>query len=104
MRRFYPHEDSYGPYTSGDLTAAGEGHGDSGEPWRGIDPTEKERRWAAPGPFPASLPRPADWDGLATRQKLDRLDELGLMLRPARKGGVPRCNRYLGTSPGQPST
>lgn len=31
-----------------DLTADGVRHGNSGEPWRGIDVTEKGRHWAIP--------------------------------------------------------
>lgn len=103
VRKFYRHSDDHGPYTADQLTAAGERHGDSGEPWRGIDPTEKGRHWASPGAFPAHVPKPDDWNGLTTRQKLDRLDDLGLVLWPSR-GGVPRFKRYLSTSPGQPMT
>lgn len=104
LRRFYRNEDGHGPYTASELTAAGERNGDSGEPWRGIDPTENGRHWASPGAFPAHVPKPADWDDMKPRQKLDQLDELGLILWPRHGAGMPRFKRYLSTSPGQPMT
>ena len=82
VRKFYRHEDEHGRYTADQLTAAGERRGDSGEPWHGIDPTEKGNHWRGPGAFPAHVPKPDDWHALTTRQKLDRLDELGLILWP----------------------
>ena len=51
VNKFYPHEDEHGRYTADQLTAAGERHGDSGEPWHGVDPTANSRHWAAPGTF-----------------------------------------------------
>ncbi len=46
--RFYRHEDDKGRYRLSDLTGAGVRHGDSGEPWRGINPTDVGRHWAVP--------------------------------------------------------
>jgi len=103
VTRFYRDEDEYGRYTADQLTAPGERYGDSGEPWRGIHPTERGRHWASPGTFPEHVPKPVNWDTLTTREKLDRLDSLGLVLWPA-GGGMPRFKRYLSTSPGQPMT
>ncbi len=88
VRRFYRHEDEHGRYRLGDLTASGERHGDSGEPWRGIDPTTKGNHWRGPGAFPPHIPKPADWNTLTTRQKLDRLDNLGLVNWPKKGGGT----------------
>lgn len=97
VRRFYRHTDEHGPYTSGDLTAAGVRHSDSGEEWRGIDPSEKGRHWAGTEGFPPHIPRPTDWDTLTTRQKLDRLDDLGLVIWPKRGGRVLACRDSSGT-------
>jgi site-specific DNA-methyltransferase (adenine-specific) len=36
-------------YSGNILTGSGVRHGESGEPWRGFDPTAKERHWAIPG-------------------------------------------------------
>ena len=105
VRKFYRRSDEHGSYQAIDLTAAGERRGDSGKPWHGVDPTPKGRHWAGPGvaSIPAHIPTPADWDTLTTRQKLDALDDAGLILWPD-KGSVPRFKRYLSTSPGQPMT
>ena len=40
IKRFYRHEDEKGLYRLSDLTGAGVRYGDSGEPWRGVNPTE----------------------------------------------------------------
>ncbi|MDE0034310.1 MAG: DNA methyltransferase [Deltaproteobacteria bacterium] len=88
VSRFYRLEDEHGRYQAIDLTAAGERYGDSGEPWRGIDPTAKGRHWAGPGGgFPAHISKPENWDSMTTRAKLDSLDELGLIIWPKRGGG-----------------
>jgi len=59
------------------LTGSGRRGGESGQPWRGFDPTAKNRHWAIPG---------AIWDeagvdpsGLTQHQKLDLLYEKGFI-------------------------
>ena len=59
------------------LTGSGTRGGESGQPWRGFDPTKKGRHWAIPGRV---------WDeisvspeGLSQHQKLDLLYELGVI-------------------------
>ncbi len=42
--KFYRHHDEKGRYRIGDLTASGQRYGESGRPWRGIDPGS--RHWA----------------------------------------------------------
>ena len=103
IAKFYRRTDEYGPYRTGDLTAAGVRDGDSGNPWRGCDPSEKGRHWAAPDAFPQHIQRPENWMEMTSRQKLDRLDALGLIYWPP-KGKVPAFKRYFSTSPGQPMT
>ena len=62
-------------YARGDLTAAGvTKEGESGKPWRGVDPSSKGRHWAF------------------VREDLDRLDAEGRIHWP--KVGVPRLKRY----------
>lgn len=62
-------------YTRADLTGAGvTKEGESGKPWRGIDPTSKGRHWAY------------------THAELDRLDKEGKIHWP--KKGVPRLKRF----------
>ena len=51
VKKFYRYEDEHGRYQTGDLTAMGIRNGDSGQPWRGIDPSTKGNHWRAPGEF-----------------------------------------------------
>lgn len=76
-------------YKRDDLTAAGRRSGDSGKPWRGIDPDSKGRHWAIPG-FIESLT-----EGLSTQQALDELDRQGRLHWPKKATGVPRVKRYI---------
>ncbi len=102
---FYRHEDERGRYRAGDLTAAGERTGESGEPWRGIDPTEVSRHWAVPrtGAYADYIVRflPDYLEIESSLARLDTLDEAGFIHWPAEPGGVPQLKRYLDASPGQ---
>ena len=89
LEKFYRHEDEGGRYTLGDLTGAGKRQGESGLPWRGVDPTKAGRHWAVPRPRQAGL----SWDELSVQQRLDQLDLAGLIVWPS-KGGIPRFKRY----------
>ena len=60
------------------LTGSGTRNGESGEPWKGFDPTAKGRHWAIPRRLLDEVPE--DLTGLAQHQKLDRLFELGLIV------------------------
>ena len=99
INRFYRHEDEKGRYRLSDLTGAGVRHGDSGEPWRGVNPTDVGRHWAVPR---AILMEFTDKDvkGLTSQQKLDLLDEMGLVNWPP-NGKMPRHKRYLDESNSQ---
>lgn len=59
------------------LTGSGTRNGESGMPWKGIDPTVKGRHWAIPG----QIWDEADVDptGLSQHQKLDLLFDLGFI-------------------------
>ncbi|MDR1040930.1 MAG: site-specific DNA-methyltransferase [Deltaproteobacteria bacterium] len=79
------------------LTGAGHTGGESGMPWRGVDPSAVGRHWAVPRKNLAEL-------GLADVPKgvhaaLDRLDSLGLISWP-KNGSVPRFKRYLDSALG----
>lgn len=101
VRKFYRHEDEHGRWQTDQLTAAERRSGDSGQPWRGIDPAERGNHWRAPNAFPPHITKPDDWSSLTTRGKLDRLDALGLIVWPkTNRGTMPRFKRYLSTSQG----
>lgn len=94
LDRFYRFEDKKGRFRIGDLTGAGTRTGDSGKPWRDIDPTDAGRHWAVPTAIVARLGLNGTFDQLSVQGKLDRLDELGLIYWPP-KGRVPQFKRYL---------
>ena len=48
IRRAYRNEDERGHWQSDQLTASGLRAGESGEPWRGVDPSNVSRHWATP--------------------------------------------------------
>jgi DNA modification methylase len=64
-------------YSLSDLTGEGIRNGETGKPWRGFDPTPKQRHWARP---------PED---------LDKLDTEGKIYWPEREGAWPRIKRFL---------
>src|SRR5665213_1105745 len=76
-------------FNRADLTAAGVRTGQSGQPWRGVDPTSKGRHWAIPS-FVGEIVQ-----GLQTHEALDALDSSGRIYWPKKKGGVPMLKRYL---------
>ena len=96
IRRFYRHRDDRGLYRLSDLTGAGVRYGDSGEAWRGINPTDVGRHWAVPKATLAEYSND-NLDNLTTQQKLDLLDELDLVYWPP-NGRVPQRKRYLDES------
>jgi site-specific DNA-methyltransferase (adenine-specific) len=59
------------------LTGYGTRTGESGRPWRGIDPTAKGRHWAIPGRVWEEVG--VDPDGLSQHAKLDLLYDLGVI-------------------------
>lgn len=75
-----------------DLTAPGTRNGDSGLPWRGVDPTNAGRHWAIPGFLRPLLgdPQPP-----TTQESLDRLDAIGRILWPKKPGGIPSFKQYV---------
>lgn len=96
----YRQEDKNGRYRLSDLTAAGVRTGDSGKPWRGIDPTDLGRHWAAPVAIVHSL---GGWSTLTTQDKLDLLNAHDYIYWPPGRGGkagFPQIKRHL--TGGQP--
>ncbi|MEY3220535.1 MAG: hypothetical protein RIT27_1892 [Pseudomonadota bacterium] len=95
---FYKNIDEKGRYRLSDLTGASiTTAGDSGKEWRGINPTTKGRHWALPAL--RSLPNwciiPENYETLSTQERLEILNEQGLIFFPKKKEGVPSFKRYL---------
>jgi DNA modification methylase len=88
-------------FTSGGnvLTGAKATHGESGRPWRGFDPSVKNRHWAIPGFLAEQMP--PQFHGLGVLAKLDVLYEAGLIeIRPG--AAWPTPVRYLRDGDGHP--
>ena len=73
-----------------DLTGAGVRHGESGKPWRRVNPTDKGRHWAVPN----SLMQRLGIKGRSIQGKLDQLDKAGLIFWPKKEGGVPQLKWF----------
>lgn len=102
---FFTHEDDNGDrWRRTDLTGPGVRRGASGKPWRGCNPTEKGRHWATSAYFVEKYFKETGDDLLKYEmdERLDRLDELGLIHWPRKDGGIPQGRRYLMDAPGAP--
>jgi DNA modification methylase len=85
LDKHYKHIDSDGRrYKRENPTGAGVRHGETGKPWRGIDPTPKGRHWAK---MPAEM---------------DRLDREGLIYWPDKPGAWPYIKVFLDDVKGVP--
>jgi DNA modification methylase len=82
--------DSGRRYHANVLTGAGTRNGESGKPWRGIDPTTKGRHWALPSKF---LEQIGITSG-SVQERLDALDAAGRVYWPAKVDGSPRIKYY----------
>ena len=107
VNRAYRHRDERGPWQPDQLTASGLRSGESGEPWRGNDPSNVGNHWRTPTQGGMNdyiieqdlIPGwPDDYPGVHSR--LDALDAAGLIYWPERGKGVPRLKRYLASTKG----
>ncbi len=100
-RRYTADADGRMKFTSGGnvLTGAGATKGESGQPWRGFDPSAKHRHWAIPGFIAEGMPE--SFHRLGTLAKLDGLYDAGLI--EINEGVAwPTPVRYLDDDSGQP--
>lgn len=101
LDQHYRLEDDRGRYQLVSLTGAGTRTGDSGRPWRGVDPTNVGRHWAVPNTALQTAFPDIRLVELSTQEKLDLLDKAGLVYWPER-GSVPRQKRYADEGAGVP--
>ena len=101
--RFYRYSDSRGRYMVDNLTGPGPRDGDTGQPWRNIDPSERGRHWELPPDraLPEWFVFPEGYASMLARQRLDVLDKQHMIHWPSR-GTMPRFKRYLTEKSGQP--
>ncbi|ASR85638.1 DNA methylase [Mycobacterium phage Amgine] len=81
----YNQKDETGMYSLAPLMVSGRRNGETGRPWRGIDPSTRGK------------------DGMhwvTTHDKLDEYDAQGLVAWPRKKGGLPRIKFYEHQSKG----
>lgn len=104
IEKNYKKEDEHGMFRISDLTAPHISGGDAGQPWRGYDPGKmgRGRQWLASGQIPdwAKTQLPEGYWDFPVRQKLDILDDLGLIYWPPTKGAIPGFKTYLETTLG----
>lgn len=93
VKEYYKHidEKTGRKFQAISLTGAGKRKGDSGKPWKGINPTLLGRHWALPGRL---LKRLQISPELTTQQKLDQLDSMDYIFWPAKEKGTPRLKWY----------
>ena len=102
----YKHSDDYGKYEKGDLKGPRTSEGQSGEPWRGIDPAAMaDRCWSVPrtGRYAEYIEEhfiPHYRTIESVHARLDALDEAGLIIWSS--NGNPRLKRYLMPDAGMP--
>lgn len=95
---YFKQSDDRGRYWTNSIHGAGTRNGESGQPWRGYDPTPRGRHWAVPGDLVAAVGINPD---LKQHEKLDALADLGLIGFPdPTTGALPTYRQYLGTSSG----
>lgn len=80
------------------LTGSGLRGGESGKPWKGIDPSAKGRHWAIPGALIEEVDE--DLSELGQHEKLDRLYELGYITIDPNEAW-PMYQHYLQPNDGQ---
>ncbi len=102
LDRYYKNKDAKGRFQLVSLTGSGTRSGESGQVWRGVNPTHVGRHWAVPKrAIENAYPNRKDLDKLTIQQRLDLLDTAGLIYWPP-NGKVPRQKRYQHMGKGVP--
>ena len=103
LDKFFRHSDKRGLYRLSDLTGPGMRGGNSGQAWRGVNPTDKGRHWEVPPDrtLHADFKHPSGYAQMTVQERLDVLDQAGLINWPPH-GTIPSYKRYLSASLGSP--
>jgi len=102
LKSFYKYTDEKGTYRIDNLTGPGTRTGDSGKPWRSIDPSLKARHWEPPPDraLPEWFVFPENYSQMSVQERLDVLDAQGLISFPKKDNGIPSFKRYLSENSG----
>jgi adenine-specific DNA-methyltransferase len=86
-------------YRESPLTAPGKRDGDSGKPWKGVDPNKmgKGRHWAVPGYLRHLLPDEVQCN---VQKSLDELEKIGRIFWAKNGDGRPNVIQYENDLPG----
>ncbi|MYH37856.1 MAG: hypothetical protein F4160_13790, partial [Rhodospirillaceae bacterium] len=106
VQKHFRHNDARGRYQAITLNGPKVSAGESGSPWRGVDPSLAGRCWSPP-----KTGRYAEWiedEVIAgyrnipgVHARLEALYEAGLIHWPGEPSGTPRLKRYLRPGDGQ---
>jgi DNA modification methylase len=101
----YRFKDDRGRYRLSDLTGSGVRQGESGEPWRGYEPSKANRHWAVPSYAVAKYEEASGETiaDLSVQERLEKLNEAGYIYWPKKPSGRPELKRHLADMPGVPS-
>ena len=104
-KKFSKVDDKTGqPFQDHDLTGPGIRTGPSGRPWRGCNPTAAGRHWQ-PASYLYTKYRQLTGNELNAYpllERLDKLDEIGLIYWTGKKDGFPRYKQFLADAAGLP--
>jgi len=90
LKHFKNRDENYRHFQPITLTGSGTRKGESGKPWRGINPTKVGRHWAIPG----EVFERYKLKGETVQERLDALDTAGLIYWPKDADGTPRLKWY----------
>ena len=99
IRKFYRYEDERGRFRLVTLTGANVSSGESGQAWRGVNPTSSGRHWSVPKRIVRSLGG-EEALALPIKERLDLLDKHGYIYWPP-KGKVPHFKTVLERNAGR---
>ena len=100
VEQYFRYEDGGGKFQLITLTGPGTSAGESGQPWRGYNPTDSRRSWSVPRRVITQLAGP-EFASLPITEQLDLLDNSGYIYWPP-GGSVPRFKEYLHEMEGSP--
>ena len=101
LRREYHLSDEGGRFQAQPLLRSGTRDDDRSAVWRGIDPSETGQHWVVTtNGLKQTLPERDDLDDLSVVEKLDLLEQAGLVHWP-RTGGLPRFKVYADMKQGE---
>lgn len=106
VNRAYNHQDKIGRWQAADLTASGYSEGQSGQAWKGFDPSVNTRHWTTPtnggmNDFIIQHSLIPNWPHAypTVHERLDALDRADLIYWPS-NGSTPRLKRYYASTTG----